>query len=185
MKKILPIMLMAVTVACSASTKKIQATNDLDAGVSCVESSCPMPGPDAAKITDLVAEDNWQFILPGPGWKPVAGTDDTIKVAFENDQLDTKLVLVKEPTTQTKQEYIVNILRSIHSNGTSLKNTVVVNINGNEFINTTVFDDTHTGWFWFTLKDGNGYVFACAVDKGLTEADDTTCTSIANTLKIQ
>lgn len=189
MKKFaLTVMLSLSLIACSTSH---YTTERADASP-CTEASCPAPKLAASSndsvVLDTIAEDNWQFSLPGPGWKLATYPSEAIKVMMVNEDLDTILFLAKEPTKESAPEYIINTLRTFHAAGAIVVSAKPVDLNGVPFVMVSAVENDRHITSWITVENGFGYAFTCAVqseEDGGSNVSFDRCVAVANTLSIK
>lgn len=190
MKKlmILAIAMMVGIMACGSCAHKSQTevvTHPADGGLVCTETGCPLKLPESGPVSDVIAEDNWQFTLTGDGWTPIKSQDDSVKVALQNDQLKMVVFMVKDPTSETPAQYLINTIRTVSAAGLKTSAAKQVTINGNNFVMLTS-SGGNTVWTWLDVKGGFAYVFGCSSSAGDGGAEDQQrCQDIANTLQIQ
>jgi len=180
--------------ACGACTKKPQAQPTEPDKNACTDGGCPLPAPAPSvtasaptpptNVPDVIAEDNWQFTLTGPGWVPVTPPVSTIKVAMKNEDQQMMVILVKEQTSSTYAAYVVEALRDLRGAHLDIVSANQVTLNGNNFVVITAKGGNKTIYSWVTTKDGYGYVFSCG---GITNVDAGSgpCEDIAATLQIR
>lgn len=181
MRKILPfltIVLALITcgVACHKHTKNVP---------SCDGGPCALP--EAAPVRDVLAQDNWKFSVSGEGWISMKPPIPQIRLASRNPAKNCMLLLIKEPTSQTFQEYVIENVRNLAAAGNEVRSIKQVVINGNKFVDVQLTDNRSTIWLWITVKDGYGYGFSCGgpnvSDAGTPSSDF--CQDVANTLEIK
>src|SRR5208283_910425 len=112
------ILALSVILCLSCSTKN-RSTN------SCTDGSCAIPPSQ-----NVITQENWQLSLPGEGWKPVGEPTGTIKIIFNNEQIQTTVLFNKEITSLSFSDYVVRSLHTSQNVGLivrSLKTTTVSN----------------------------------------------------------
>lgn len=183
-KLVLATMLSLGFLACG----KGQSASQPDASP-CTEASCPMhlpeAGADLGSVMDTIDEDNFQFSLPGPGWKMVKYPDDVVRVMMVNENLNTIVFLAKEATTESAPDYIINAMRTFRIAGATVSSAKQTTINGNSFIQVNATDNDRHIIALISVKKGFGYIFTCAVEEEADGGMTDRCMDIANTLSIQ
>lgn len=155
----------------------------------CDADSCNLPaGAAPAPVTKLVADENWQFTLPGDDWVANNLPDDSIKVALlGHDENPTLILFIKEDGADSFQEYVIGSIRAFAEMEFQVDSIKQVVINGTKFILVQVNKGNKVIWNWITYKDKFGYNLACGTeinpDAGASQHD--LCVSIAQTLQIQ
>jgi hypothetical protein len=177
-------MMLAGIVACSACTKKNQVAPQ-DPVVECDGGSCPM----APLPGDVIAEDNWRFILPSDGWAKKASPDPDIKIVLINPN-DKRMVLFLKSAGAT-DKYATTALRAMMSTGLIVSQTTPVMINGLQFLEAQVNrpgTPNITAWMWLASKNGFGYGFMCggsSATVGDIQDHHDFCKGIASTIQIK
>lgn len=181
---ILALPLLAIgLISCSACAKK-DATEP-----PCTGSTCPSPTaspivPVVQSTDQVLSADNWSLSVP-QAWAKMNTTPvpPEVLVFYGNQATKNLIILVKEPFAGTVSEYALEGLRGLKDGGAIVNTARQVNINGNSFV---LVDSTRAGvraWMWITAKNSFGYALSCGGPATDTTQEDT-CTSVANTLKI-
>jgi hypothetical protein len=170
MKKLLSITALALgLVSCSGCTKKDQAT---------VEVPVAEPAPEL-KATLLVKNDNLEVALPSTDWESV----DTggLFNAWRNVLLKNLVILSKDVIATSSEEHILSLLREIKSNGSVIKSTEVLTINGHAFILINSFRSNVNIFMWISTEKGVAYMFSCGGAAENNQHD--LCYEIAQSIK--
>jgi hypothetical protein len=141
--------------------------------------------PDGLRET--IAQENWQFTVPGAGWEKVEPANEGIKVVLKNE-LTKKLVLfVKEPTAETYDRYVVGNMKTVSQAGAPILGASNLTMHDEKFA--VILAGQGNIWIWITVKDGFGYVLTCggavAADVPTQSALDNMCVFIAKSLQIK
>lgn len=192
MKKFLLSLVVALSLTACASCAKKQQVSTNEPVPSCDGGSCPMPAPKVTppapqpptNVPDVIAKDNWQFTLTGPGWAPVTSPDPQIQVVMKNQDQKLMVFLVKEESHDAFPVYVLNTLRAIRSSGVDITSAKQVVLNGDPYVLVQATTDGNALYAWITAKGGFGYAFSCGgpvnVDAGIAP-----CDAIAQTLQIK
>lgn len=182
MKKLLLMVTLMSMVSCSKTS-----ITPTDSG--CTEASCSIHvDSGTTDINDIITEDNWQFTLPGEGWKTINSPDDSIRTIFFNEELGSVIFFAKESTTDTYPDYVIGALRAFKSGGMTVASVKQVSIGGKDFLLITANGNSRIVWAWITVQKGFGYAFSCAVEGTIPDAGASwfnLCNGIANTVDIQ
>ena len=146
------------------------------------EAGVPFTGPQ-----EIISQENWQFSLPGVGWQKLTPSTEGIKVVISNEQTQRLVIFVKEPTTESYNEYVVGNMRTISQAGAAIRGAQNIKMNGGTYGFILAGD-----WnilIWITVKDGFGYVLTCGgpppPDGGTYDSMDSMCVFIAKSLQIK
>lgn len=188
MKKFILLTALALTVsACSSCAKKDQTPVVVDPPP-CASGSCSIPQPPVpppVDNSDVMAKDNWQFTVTGPGWTSVAPPDPVVQILLKNDAQHLMVFLVKEATQYNLSAYTLGTIRAMRaSNGVTIQSAKVVTINDNQFALVTAKNDSNTVFVWLGVKDKFGYTFSCGGPTNVDAGIDP-CQKIADTLQIK
>jgi len=150
-----------------------------------VETGAPAGVPPGSRET--IAQENWQFDIPGAGWEKSDSTTPGIKIVLKNEQAQKLVLFVKEPTTETYDRYVVGNMRTVSQAGAPILGASNLTMHGEKFA--VILAGQGNIWIWVTVKDGFGYVLTCggapAVDGGTNDALDNMCVFIAKSLQIK
>jgi len=151
----------------------------------CNDDSCPMPqviNVDPIVFTE-VSQDNWRFDLTDEGWESRESDNPNIKIIKVNDSKQCKLFLLKDQTTDTFSQYVVDTIRGFTENLIRADSIRFFQINGNSYIGVLFLDDEEAIWVWMTTKDGFGYTFVCGCDSNAVGSE--VCPAVAESLVIR
>jgi hypothetical protein len=177
MKKL--ILALSVIFCLSCSHKQHAANN-------CVDGSCPMRQVDT-ELKDVIAQDNWQFALPGEGWKSIGSESPTIKALFNNEQKEMTVLFNKEETELSFADYVVQGLRTPPELGIKVESLSTTTIANTRAVVVTIRHTDKIVWLWLLKKGNYAYGFSC----GVTDNPDAStqqfqlCESIANSVQIK
>lgn len=155
------------------------------------DGSCVLPtaGIPVQPVTKLVAQENWQFTLPGVEWYERESPTPDIKVAIMGSipEHAALILFIKEEVDGGFADYVIGTIRSFAILEFKIDSVKQLIIDGRKFILVQVSKDNKVLWSWLTVKDNFGYAFTCGaeinVDAGSMQHD--LCASIAETVQIQ
>ena len=176
MKRLLLVALLAVFgvlvyATCTDKPPKIQQ----------VEKSFERTDPNVGGL--LLDKDEWRIVLSGKDWKLTKPDNQQIVLMAIDNERKQMVLLIKEPTTATFEEYVVGTVKSMNMVGASLVSAGMDALNNEPFF--LVATTTPTMQAWITVKNGFGYVLSCGGEPEDTEQFTQRCQEIANTFQIK
>lgn len=171
---IIGVWLMALgIVSCSSCAKQDVVVADAAPPVPTV---VPTPNPPVATTVDA-AYQNLSVVLPGTDWKPLEAEGPMM--AYISNANKLIVLLEKEETTNTLQQYLLMAIRGIKDSGGTFISLQQVVLNGHNFALLESSKNDVQVFMWVTLKQGAGYSLTCGGPNAAIP-----CSSIANTIKI-
>ncbi|CAB4196807.1 hypothetical protein UFOVP1290_327 [uncultured Caudovirales phage] len=139
---------------------------------------------DASNFQSL-SGDSWEVFIPNE-WVVKTPTSKIkgLEFLYFNNISQSVILLIKEKTLVSLEEYSLETLRGLRDAGAKLNVAKQVKLNDKEFILLDSSREEITAWTWVTVHNGYAYTFSCS-GLSVTQTQEDTCKSIVNTLKIK
>ncbi len=170
--------------SCSACTDTVNPPCN---GTSCSTSSVTDTSSLVvdASVSNIFSGDTWEVTIPNE-WsvKDPKNKVEGLELLFLNEETQSVILLLKEKSSSSLDEYALESLRGLKDVGATLNVAKQVKINDKDFI---LLDSTRheiTAWTWVTVYGGFGYTFSCS-GLSVIQSQEDTCQKIVDTLKIK
>ena len=140
------------------------------------------------EVRDILAQENWQFSVPGEGWVAMDPPAPETKVVTRNESKNCLIIFLKEGGQAKYADYVVGSIRGFVENGSTIVEIDQVEIHGNKYGKVHLVKASLNIWAWLTTKDGFGYGFTCGGEVDPTTKDNSLadlCQNVANTVEIK
>ena len=153
------------------------------------DGSCPLhPDVITIPLQTMISQENWTLTLVGDGWEEDEPSIPVMKLSQRNLAKECMVVLIKEPTDLTFEQYVVESLRGFMEGGARIRGVKQVTLNNQKFIlmESNLLDGDAL-MSWNGIKDGFGYSLSCfwhpSAAAGVNQYE--LCKEVANSLEIK